>query len=247
LYSSQQFHNNYDTAMDDYRVGTSRGDGGLGIWNGKKLYVSKNYFHWRLITSGPIRSVFELHYAPWNVGNGRTVSEVKRISIDAGSWMSKEESTFASNKKSPLTIGIGIAERSCGPDGKENIVQNKKEGWMTYMQPEDKPKGRIGVAILLRKGSVETFTNDAPNLPDSVIHAFVPQPIIEGAPPIRSLLAITKAQIGKRLTYYFGACWDRSGDFTSDLQWENYVRRFAECRDEPLKVSLVKQQTYYKK
>jgi hypothetical protein len=240
LYASEQFHNDTSSAMDDYLVGTSRGDGGLGIWNNGKLYVSKNYHHWKLITSGPIRSVFELTFDAWNAGSGRTVSEVKRISIDAGSWMSKDESIFKSNENSPITVGVGIAERSCGPDGKEDISQNKKEGWLTYWQPEDKPKGRIGTAILLPENSVEMFTNDDPSLPDSVIHAVVPQPIVEGAPPIRSLLTITKVGIGKPFTYYFGACWNRSGDFTDAAQWKNYIRRFAERRNNPLKISIVK-------
>ena len=238
LYKTGDYHNDNGTAMDDYKVGTSRGDGGLGVWNGKKLYVSKNYFHWRLIATGPIRSVFELVYSPWDAGGERTVSQVRRISIDAGSWMSKCENTFASNEKTPLTIGVGLAERSCGPDGNEDIGSNKKEGWMTYWQPEDKPKGRIGVAVLLPKSSVKEFTNDNPGLPDSIIHAVVPQPIVEGAPAIRSLLAITKVKVSKPFTYYFGACWNRSGDFTTEDQWENYVKQFAARRDAPLKIEL---------
>ncbi len=238
LYKTGDYHNDNGTAMDDYKVGTSRGDGGLGIWDGKNLYVSKNYSKWKLITTGPIRSVFELTYSSWNAGNGRTVSEVRRISIDAGSWMNKCENIFTSDRNTLLTIGVGLAERSCGPNGHEDIGTNKKEGWMTYWQPEDKPKGRIGVAILLQKGSVEEFTSDNPKLPDSIIHAVVPQPIVEGAPAIRSLLAIAKAKVGKSFTYYFGACWNRSGDFTTAELWENYVKQFAARRDEPIKVSM---------
>lgn len=241
LYSTGRYHDIHGDAMDDYRVGTSRGDGGLGIWDGKKLFLSKNFHHWRLITTGPIRSVFELTYDPWNVGNGRTVSEVKRISVDAGSWLCKNVSVFESNKGAPLTVGVGLAERSCGPDGHEVIARNKNEGWMAYWQPEDKPKGVIGVAIVLPKGDVEQFTNDAPGLPDSVIHAAVPQPTVEGAPPIRNLLAIAEAKVGRPLTYYFGACWNKSGDFVNNVQWDNYVARFAERRDNPLKVRLIKE------
>jgi len=78
------------------------------------------------------------------------------------------------------------------------------------------------------------FTNDDPTMPDSKVHAVVPQPTHEGAPPIRNLLALSKAQIGRPFEYYLGACWDRSGDFTNHLQWEAYVKRFAERRDQPL-------------
>ena len=66
----------------------------------------------------------------------------------------------------------------------------------------------------------------------------VPAPSVEGAPAIRDLLVITKAGIGKPFTYYFGAGWDRSGDFADHQQWEEYVRRFSERRDHPLHVAI---------
>ena len=89
----------------------NRGCGGLGIWTDGKLHVSKNWRTWKLITTGPIRSEFELTYDAWDAGSGRKVSETKRISIDAGSNLSRVESTFSSDDKSPLEIGVGLAER----------------------------------------------------------------------------------------------------------------------------------------
>jgi unsaturated rhamnogalacturonyl hydrolase len=238
MYATKHYHFDNGSFMDDYRVGHSRGCGGVGIWDGTKLYTSSNYRNWKLITTGPIRSVFELTYDAWDAGAGRMVSEVKSYSIDAGSWFTKAQSTFSSDDHSPLTIGVGLAERACGPDGTELITQDQTEGWMSYWQPEDKPKGIIGDAIVLPKNSVQAFTTDAQNMPESKIHAVVPQPTHEGAPPIRDLLAITQAEPGKPLEYYFGACWDRSGDFTNQAQWDAYVKRFAERRDQPLQVTV---------
>jgi unsaturated rhamnogalacturonyl hydrolase len=238
MYATKHYHEDNGSFMDDYRVGHSRGCGGLGIWDGQKLHTSSNYRNWKLIATGPIRSEFELTYDAWDAGNGRMVSETKRYSIDAGSWMTKAQSTFSSADKSPLTIGIGLAERACPTNRVEFFARDQEEGWMTYWQPEDKPKGVIGDAILLPKGSVLEFTNDDPNLPESKLRANVPQPTHEGYPPIRDQLAITKAGIGRPLTYYFGACWDRSGDFTNHVQWEDYVKRFAERRDQPLQITV---------
>jgi hypothetical protein len=240
MYATKHYHEDNGEEMDNYRVGKSRGCGGIGIWDGNKLYVSSNYRNWRLITTGPVRSEFELTYDAWDAGSGRKVSETKRYSIDAGSWLTRAQSTFASEEPSPLTIGVGLAERACGPDGEELVAQDQAEGWMSYWQPEDKPKGTIGVAIVLPKGSVQAFTNDAPDMADSAIHAVVPQPTHEGFPAIRNLLAIATAEVGKPFSYYLGACWDRSGDFTNHVQWEDYVRRFAERRDAPLQVTIGK-------
>jgi rhamnogalacturonyl hydrolase YesR len=238
MYATKHYHDDNGEFMDDYRVGHSRGCGGLGIWDGKKLYTSSNYHNWKLITTGPVRSEFELTYDAWDAGNGRKVSETKRYTIDAGSWFTSAQSTFASEDNSPLTIGVGLAERACPTNREEFVAHDQAEGWMSYWQPEDKPKGIIGVAMVLPKGAVNEFTNDAPDLPDSVVHGPVPQPTHEGYPAIRDMLAISQADVGKPFEYYFGACWDRSGDFTNHLQWEAYVKHFAERRDQPLQVTV---------
>ena len=238
MYATKHYHEDNGEFMDDYRVGHSRGCGGVGIWDGKKLYTSSNYRGWNLITSGPVRSVFELTYDAWDAGNGRKVSETKRYTIDAGSWFTKARSTFASDDPSPLTIAVGLAERACPTNREEFITPDQAEGWLAYWQPEDQPKGIIGDAMILPRGAVREITNDAPGLADSVLHGPVPQPTHEGYPPIRNILAVTQAEVGQPFEYYFGACWDRSGDFTNHLQWEAYVKRFAERRDQPLQVTV---------
>ena len=260
MYATKHYHEDNGSFMDDYRVGKSRGCGGLGIWDGKKLFVSSNWKTWKLITTGPIRSEFELTYDAWDAGDGKWVSEVKRFSIDAGSWLTKVSSTLTSltpvyssdgmvdlkhpasftTNNPPLTlpIGVGVAERACPTNREEFIANDLTEGWLTYWQPEDQPKGTTAVAILLPKNSVKEFTNDNPSMPDSVKHANVPQPTHEGYPPIRTQLAVTQMEVGEPFTYYFGASWDRSGDFTNHVQWEDYVKRFAERRDQPLQVTI---------
>ena len=238
MYRTKHYHFDNGEFMDDYRVGKSRGCGGLGIWDGKKLYTSGNFTGWKLITTGPIRSEFELTYDAWDAGNGRMVSETKRYSIDAGSWFTKAQSTFSSADKSPLTIAVGLAERACPTNREESVTRDQTEGWMTYWQPEDQPKGTTAVAIVLPKGVVKEFTSDNAAMPDSVKHAAVPQPTHEGYPAIRNLLAVASAEVGKPFEYYFGACWDRSGDFTNHAQWEAYVKRFTERRDQPLQVTM---------
>jgi len=252
MYHTMDLFNINGPAQDDYRVGKTRGCGGLGVWQDGKLYVSKNWRTCKIITTGPIRSEFELTYDAWDAG-GRKISETKRISIDAGSNMSRVESAFGSDNKSPLIIGVGLAERPgenvIVSDGSPMIdswqsstakglaVQNQNEGWMTYWQPQDFAKGITAVAIVLPKGSVQSFTNDNPNLPASAFKAPA-HTIKEGQPAIRDLLAITPAEVGKPLVYYLGAGWSESGDFLDAKSWTDYVRRFAERRDAPLRVTI---------
>jgi unsaturated rhamnogalacturonyl hydrolase len=258
MYGTMKLFETNGAAQDDFKVGKTRGDGGLGIWKDGKLYVSKNWRTWKIITTGPIRSEFELTYDAWDAG-GRKISEIKRISIDAGSNLSRVESTFSSDDKSPLQIGVGLGERpgenvilaikkeeavplwyigqwKTSTD-KGLVVQNQTEGWMTYWQPQDFAKGVIGTAIILPKDSVQTFTNDNPNLP---AEKFAPptKTMTEGQPALRNQLAIANAEIGKPFVYYFGAGWSESGDFPNAAAWIDYVTHFVWCRDQPLQVTL---------
>ncbi|HUB86324.1 MAG TPA: DUF4861 family protein, partial [Verrucomicrobiae bacterium] len=252
MYATMNPYDLSGPAQDDYKVGKLRGCGGLGIWQDGKLYVSKNWSSYKIITTGPIRSEFELTYDAW-AADGRKVSETKRISIDAGSNMSRVESTFSSDDHSPLQIGVGLGERpgenAFVNDGapeidswqddtaKGLVVQNQAEGWMTYWQPQDFAKGTIGTAIVLPKGSVEMFTNDFPDLPESKTAAPT-KTMTEGQPAIRDLLAITQVETGQPFVYYIGAGWSESGDFPNAAAWNDYVRNFAARRDLPLQISI---------
>ena len=179
MYATMNFFDTDGPAQDDYRVGKLRGCGGLGVWQDGKLYVSKNWRTCKIITTGPVRSEFELTYDAWDAG-GRKISEIKRISIDAGSNMSRVESTFSSDDKSPLEIGVGLAERPgentfCGRRFAEidSWQSGTTKDWSCKIKRlagkltgsrRILPKA-IGAAFVLPKGSVETFTNDIPDLP----------------------------------------------------------------------------------
>jgi hypothetical protein len=77
------YHKDTGEGYDPYHVGASRGTGGTGVLDGGKLYVSKNFATYKVLATGPIRTVFELTYAPWDA-NGRPVTERKIISLDLG-------------------------------------------------------------------------------------------------------------------------------------------------------------------
>ena len=259
MYKTMKLFDTNGPAQDDYRAGKTRGCGGLGVWKDGKLYVSANWHDYKLITTGPIRSEFELMYDAWDAG-GRKVTETKRFSIDAGSNMSRVESTLSSDDRSPLQLGIGLAERpgknAVVPIGTERlvypwgfidewpinterglIVQDQSNAWMTYWQPQDFHKGATAVAVVLPKGSVQAFTYDLTNVPPEKM-APPTKTVTEGQPAIRSILAIVPAEIGKPFVYYIGAGWDQSGDFPNPAAWNRYIQRFAERRDQPLQVTV---------
>src|SRR5271168_4084285 len=87
------YHKDDGVGLDSYLVGPTRGCGGTGVVSSGKLWVSKNYTRFKLLSNGPVRFEFELTYAPWDA-NGIQVTETKRITLDAGSHLNRIKSTF---------------------------------------------------------------------------------------------------------------------------------------------------------
>jgi hypothetical protein len=232
-YKRVHYHQDDGDGLDDYQVGRSRGCGGLGVWSGGKLYVSSNFRGARIITTGPIRSEFELSYDEWDAG-GRRVSETKRISIDAGSNMSRAESVFTSDDTSPVHIGIGIGQRA-GNDA--SASKNREASWMTYWQAPDRDRGSIACAVVLPVGGIKEFVMENASVP-AVAPDKQLKPGIEGLPPVGNLLAITQVDIEKPLVFYIGAAWSKSGDFPDEAAWTGYVSKFAERLGAPLQVEM---------
>jgi unsaturated rhamnogalacturonyl hydrolase len=230
-YKNGDYHKDHGEGLDDYRVGRSRGCGGLGIWDGHSYYVSSNYRSARLITNGPIRSEFELTYDSWDAGQGE-ISETQRIRIDANSNMTRVESKFAGTHRRSFEVGIGIAQRP----GNGAITKSQEEGWMSYWQAADRDRGNIACAIVLPY-KIEEFATESATLP-TLTQTDLVTPNDEGLPPVANLLAVTPAKAGKPLLYYLGAGWSESGDFARETDWENYVRQFAERIHAPLQLKL---------
>ncbi|MEA3189164.1 MAG: hypothetical protein QOD99_2994 [Chthoniobacter sp.] len=213
-YLMGHYHEDTGEGLDMYDVGKSRGCGGTGVWDGKKLFVSQNWKSWKVLANGPVRVVFELTYDPWDAGNGVNVSETKRFTLDAGHNLDEVESTFSwpQNKPTPLVIGIGIAKHTKGLVSAE-ATQNEKGGWFSFWEKFQKD-GQLGTGVVLPAGTLSGFAEDDSN------H-----------------LVLTKAKSGESVRYYLGGGWDGSGDFLDKASWEKYLEDFAARLKSPVKVS----------
>jgi len=142
------YHIDTGEGADFFDVGETLGAGGEALWANDTLYRADNFKAWKITANGPIRASFELRYDPWG-GGGRTVSEVKRFSIDAGQNLYREESTFSSPTPGEITYAIGLVKRK-GMTGTES---NANEwGWLSGwgpVDPKDGGHGEMGDAVLL--------------------------------------------------------------------------------------------------
>ena len=97
-YMVDDYHQDNGTGGDFYSAGKSRGCGGNGVWAGGKLYPSANFRDTRVLANGPIRVMFELTYAAWDAA-GTRVSEVKRVTLDAGQNLDRFESLLHGGRR----------------------------------------------------------------------------------------------------------------------------------------------------
>lgn len=194
---------------DPYHVGDSRGTGGIGIWKDEKLQVSKNFTSSKTIAEGPLRTVFELTYAPWSEFG---VKETKRISLDLGSNFSKFESTFETEKQVPnYTIGITLHKN----EGESKL--NDREGY--YLHWEKIDDAFVGEGIVVNPKIVEKSVAFKSEIPDQ-----------------SNLLVVTKPQ--DKLTYYAGFAWQKSGQIQTQKDWENILQKQSKIVANPLLITV---------
>jgi len=209
--SALSYHNDNGIGLDSYDVGPSRGCGGTAVWADGKLSVSKNYTTAKILATGPIRFEFEVSYAPWQAG-GRTVTETKRITLDAGSHLNKIVSTLTFDGESPLDLAAGIAIHEGGaptlPAGKSIAAM-----WDTPQKPS---AGRIATGLVSLPAEHAT-TMTAAN------HAVM----------------IFKRHSGESFTYFAGSGWSKA-DMPTQEDWSNYLVRFEELHEHPVAVTWIK-------
>ncbi|MEN9908580.1 MAG: hypothetical protein RLZZ540_1729 [Bacteroidota bacterium] len=207
---SGYYHIDHGEGYDPYQVGASRGTGGSGIWEDNKLAVSKNFVSYKTIAVGPLRTVFELTYAPWS---SYQVKDTKRISLDLGSNFSKFEISIATNKPIPnYSTGISLHEN------KGEVKINKKEGWFRHGETIDGVF--LGEGIVVNPKLVSDAFSNVSKLKD---HS--------------DLLVITHPKENK-LIYYAGFAWQKSGQVSNVADWDTLLQKQAKIIANPLKVTI---------
>lgn len=203
------YHKDIGEGYDPYHVGVSRGCGGIGVWDHDQLYVSKNFTSYKTLATGPIRTVFELTYAPWDA-NGRTVTEKKRISLDLGSNLTRYEEQLSCAQPLPnCTIGLTLHNQ------KGTVKADSTAGWFRYWEPVDDSEMGTGVVItpaaLLRFADYRTEKKDL-----SQLHIEV--------------------KLANKVVYYAGFGWKKSGQYASAAEWDAYLSDFSRRLASPLQV-----------
>ena len=207
-YMVDNYHVDMGEGADDYSAGATRGVGGSGIWANNQLYAPSNFVDSRVLANGPIRVMFELVYEAFDV-SGTKVSEVLRISLDAGSQLDHFRSSYKlQSGGEPLAVAVGLKKVK---DEQKEV--NAGHGWMAIWQPMEKNLGMQGVAAIVN-----------------------PQWFDKQAEDKQSNLIVLKPAAS--VSYWAGFAWDRAGKITLAEAWKKYVDEFAEGLSSPIVVSV---------
>jgi hypothetical protein len=199
--------------MDNYKVGPSRGCGGLGVFTAGTCTVSQNWSTQQHLASGPVRTAFELTYAPWECGNGVKIAETRRMSLDAGSHLTRFESRFTVTGADSVQGGPGIDTAS---ERLHNgvITAKPEQGWVANYEAEQPNMGSIATAIVLPQGGILST--------DKLDNVYLLAKITSGTP----------------FVWYAGAGWSGAGDFVKPEYWSAYVSSFAAALRAPITVTV---------
>lgn len=192
-------HAYHGEGLDFYNVGAGRGAGGLGIWFDNKLWTSRNYRSYRILSNGSGTADFEVEYLPWPVDVGRKVWETRRFTLPLGTHFTRMVSTIRSDKPGPLLVGIGIGKRTTGDGGE--LTVDRACGLLSWWGPADPHHGRMAIALRVDPAMITEVRQDADN------H-----------------LVLLKVMPGKPFVYYSGSAWSLGeGGFRSREMWDRYA------------------------
>lgn len=210
-YLGDDYHVDHGEGADFYSAGLSRGCGGNGLWAAERLWTSRNFINSRVLANGPIRLIFELEYAPFEL-DGISVSEVKRVTLDAGSQLNHFHSTYKQftrpGQARKLTMGIGL-KKVAG----EKLAVNVERGWLAKWEKVEKNAGEQGLAIVVDPKQFEKQTEDKLN----------------------HLMLLSVSDTGEA-KYWAGFCWDRAGHYPNLEAWQKYLDEFVQGLQSPIEI-----------
>ncbi len=206
------YHEDHGEGADYFTVGSSLGAGAVALWKNNSLYQPGVFEKHRVIATGPLQAMFELTYKPV-VYDGKKITEVMRITLDAGSNLNKIDVTFSSgSRKGAVMFAAGLVKRKG-----TTTYRDRKGGWTSLwgLTTDDAAVGYLGTGIVMPRAAIREMKEDS-------LHALI----------------IGRAELGKAFTYYAGAGWTRSGDFATAEDWNKYLSGFPQRIRSPLNVRI---------
>lgn len=200
---SKPYHDDQGEGYDLYKVGDTRGCGGISVWSDGQLHNSDTFIAHRLVENTPERVSFELDYA--SDLHGKTLRETKRITLIMGQRLFQSDSRFTLDGKpaAKLDVAIGLA-----PQSKESTpVFSPKSGAMMIWEKLDGLG--LGTGVLIEPARVVKMAShtDADGQSQAICFA--------------------RTDDAGGIQWFSGFGWEGQGEITTAEQWSAYLKKFA--------------------
>ena len=143
------YHVLSDWGMDVLHCGSSLGSGGLAMLENDSLYRlgSTDTYEYQKICEGPIRSVFDLKYTGWLVGE-ENLSAVERISIYPGKyWFQSDVTVSGFTGEKQLVTGIVTSKLKNEP---YHFKANDEYDVIATLDQQSLNNDTLGMAVMLK-------------------------------------------------------------------------------------------------
>jgi len=199
---AKSYHEDQGEGSDPYKVGNTRGCGGISLWVDGKLHNSDTFVAHRMIENTPQRVVFELDHA--SDLDGKLVRETKRITVVMGQRLFQCESRFTiDGKAAAYDVAIGLK-----PQGKGIKPAFSPKSGVMFLWEELEGLG-LGTGIVIDPASVAKMaahTDDAKQ---------------------EQALCFARTDDSGYIRWFAGYGWEGQGEIKSPDQWKDYLGEFA--------------------
>ena len=220
----QSYHDDHGEGLDDYKVGRTLGGGMMAPFKNGSLTLNENFAKQEIFENGPLRTTFKLTYKDITV-DGKTFSESRTISIDAGSQMTKVIQEYGT--KDTLAVAAGIVKRAADDDAYTAYTESGVAA-VIYEEPESEKVGKVFVGMAFPKGVEDVISHTY-----SIIH-----PKSQNEETHSHVLGVTSYYPGEPMTYYIGFGWEKFG-YPTLGDFQNYMMQFTEALESPLVIKIL--------
>lgn len=231
------YHKLSDWGMDILHCGSSLGSGGLALLEADSLYRlgSTDGYEYQKIVEGPVRSIFDLKYTGWHIGD-QNLSAVERITIYPGKyWFQSDVTVSGFTGEKQLVTGIVTSLLKTQPVDFE--ANNDYRAIATH-GIQSLNEDEMGMAVLLKNEEVtkvaRTTDIDFYRLGYKTVDEKQFSNVIS-----QTYYVAQKINADTPARHYFFAAWGLENQNWKDIDnFKSYISSEAELLSNPIQINL---------
>ncbi|GAA5482945.1 hypothetical protein Hsar01_02171 [Haloferula sargassicola] len=198
-WGAKTYHADQGEGYDAYKVGDTRGCGGIALWIDGKPANLETWASFKILEDGPDQGVFELSYEN-PLPDGRVARETKRVTIVMGRHLIDCVSSFTiDGRPGVFEVAIGLKHQTAEADFIASPATGRFALWETL---DDLG---LGTGVVVDPAQVVTTT-------------------AQGAGEDVQSLVIAKTDDQGRIAWSTGFGWEGQGGIKTKQDWIDYLR-----------------------